>query len=143
MTVSPIPSLGSTRERRIKIRNEILKAHKAFVLRNGSRFIPSSEYFDAIADAIMPLFPVGAGDVGWRKPETLPHPKEAGLFWGAIRTQGINSPLKWEVHILVLDDETHDVHPNYYCGWNWDQYELWKPCVAPASPPLAEGEDHE
>ena len=74
------------------------------------------------------------GREAWRHPSTLPHPKDAGLFWGAIRVGGINSPLEWEVHILCLDDETHDVHLNYYVGWRWEDYEMWKPCAVPEAP---------
>lgn len=70
----------------------------------------------------------------WQKPNTLPHPKKAGLFWGAIRVSTLGGPLEWQIHMLCLDDETHDVHPNYYCGWRWADYELWMPCTVPAAP---------
>lgn len=70
----------------------------------------------------------------WQKPNTLPHPKEAGLFWGAIRVSTLGGPLKWEVHLLCLDDETHDVHVSYDHGWRWADYELWMPCAVPAAP---------
>jgi len=70
----------------------------------------------------------------WQKPNTLPHPAKAGLLWGAIRVSTLGEPPKWQVHIICLDDETHDVHPNYYCGWRWADYELWMPCPVPAAP---------
>lgn len=70
----------------------------------------------------------------WQKPNTLPHPKEAGLFWGAIRVSTLGGPLKWEVHLLCLDDETHDVHVSYDHGWRWADYDLWMPCTVPAAP---------
>ena len=70
----------------------------------------------------------------WQKPDTLPHPKEAGLFWGAIRLSTNGGPLKWEVHLLCLDDETHDVHVSYDRGWRWEDYDFWKPCPVPAAP---------
>ncbi len=77
----------------------------------------------------------------WRPIDTLPHPKDAGLFYAAIQTCGINSPVKWEVHLIALDDETHDVHINYDQGWRIENYEFWQPGptfpVAPdASQPL-------
>lgn len=78
---------------------------------------------------------------GWRSTDTLPHPRDAGMFWAAIRTCGINSPLQWEVHAIALDDETHDVADYFYQGWNIDQYEFWQPCTTPPVPSVSGGED--
>ncbi|RZI99828.1 MAG: hypothetical protein EON90_09910 [Brevundimonas sp.] len=81
-----------------------------------------------------------AEQVGWRPIETLPHPHDAGLFWAAIRTGGINTPLKWEVHDLLLDDETFEIVPDRYQGWNIADYELWQPATIPSLPtPPSEG----
>jgi hypothetical protein len=70
----------------------------------------------------------------WRKPDTLPHPKDAGLFWAAIRTGPNGGPYEWDMHLIALDDETHEVHDDYYRGWSWAQYELWMPAVVPTRP---------
>jgi hypothetical protein len=48
----PQPSGSQDGGGAVQARNKILAVHKAFVARHGSRFIPSSEYFDAIAEAL-------------------------------------------------------------------------------------------
>ena len=104
-----------------------------------SRDLPDSLH-DGLSHLIEPFeaalqaLSAPAADDGWRDPKTLPHPAVAGCFFAAIRVSEHGGPLKWQVHLIALDDETHDVHLNYDHGWTWADYELWKPCVWPAAP---------
>lgn len=98
----------------------------------------------ALYDHARPPAPSEEPLVGWRPIETLPHPVEAGLFYAAIQTRECDGPLRWQVHLLCLDDETHDVHINYEQGWRIEDYEFWQPGpefpAAPAPDAIRGGE---
>lgn len=139
MTVSPIPSLGPTREQVARVLWERGKHTTDFEAYDEDP--ETRDWMLGHADAILALYPVEAGDGGgWRPIDTLPHPQDAGRFWAAIRVKKNGGPERWEIDLIALDDETHEIDANYYVGWDISQYELWQPCIVPASPPLAEGE---
>lgn len=78
-----------------------------------------------------------AVEADWRMPAALPHPRDAGVFFAAIRVSCLGEPAEWKVHLIALDDETHDVHLNYDHGYRWSDYELWTPCLWPDAPSQA------
>jgi len=70
---------------------------------------------------------------GWRPKDTLPHPQIAGRFWAAINLSPSGDP-EWQIDLIWLDDETHDIHADCGAHFSWNDYELWQPAVVPPAP---------
>ncbi|KKC25789.1 hypothetical protein [Sphingomonas sp. SRS2] len=73
---------------------------------------------------------------GWRPIESAP---VDDIFIAAIRVRHTNGDTWWERHLIWLDDETGDLHPDCEQGWSISDYELWCPALFPELPPLESG----
>ena len=65
----------------------------------------------------------------WRPIETAP--KDAP-FLAAVRVSNNRTGTTyWEQHVLLLDDETGSIHPEFQQGWELSDYSHWQPLPEP------------
>ena len=73
---------------------------------------------------------------GWQTMESAPKdgtPVRAALKVRSNTIHGAEADY-WEEHVIWRDDETDAIHPDAYQGWDWDDYEFWKPIDTPDQP---------
>lgn len=67
----------------------------------------------------------------WRPMSEMPEMRRFEPFLGAIQL----SNGAWEIHSLVCDDETGDLHYSCAeCGWSFEDFTHWMDMPAPPSP---------
>ncbi|MCX5569649.1 hypothetical protein [Kaistia nematophila] len=67
---------------------------------------------------------------GWMPIETAPTDSH---FIAAIKVRHTDGRSWWEQHIIWLDDEDGDVHPDCEQGWNISDYDAWRHLSPPPS----------
>lgn len=66
-------------------------------------------------------------------------PKDGSWFLAAVAVYSCGKFIDWDVHVISVDDETGDVHPDAYQGWNLSDYTLWQPIIYPPHPDTEDG----
>jgi hypothetical protein len=66
---------------------------------------------------------------GWRPIEEAP--RDGTQFIAATEVCHLNGAKWWERHIVWIDDETDDIHPDAYQGWSLDDYSHFLSLPAP------------
>ena len=53
-----------------------------------------------------------------------------GAFLAYVATL-VNGKPSHDIHIIWLEDETYEVHPDCYQGWDFEDYTHWMPLPEP------------